>query len=191
MIGADEYLERVVAGIHSVTSKGAEVAWNSVINGRQFDVVVKFTLGTLAYLVVVEVKNRTRRASASDLEAFTLKARDQLANKSVFVNVAGFQSGAIEVAKRHGVDLFTVKFDEENLSLSRTLSFLTITKQDVPPDTPHWSIDGPGEVNFFDKICLVYLDGRMFDLPDEPTQATYYALNSQLSDGRSLHQLLE
>lgn len=190
MITPDEYLERVVAGIHSVTSEGAHVTWNSVINGRQFDVVVQFSLGTLQYLVLVEVKNRTRRASASDLEAFTLKARDQLASKAVFVSAAGFQSGAIEVAKRHGVDLFTVKFDEDNLGLSPSMSFLTITKKDKIGEAPHWSMDDASKVNFLERICLVYADGRTFDVPDEPTQSLYYA-QSQLSDGRSLHQLLQ
>src|SRR3546814_18495417 len=91
MIKEDEYLERVVAGIHAVSSGDAEVIWNESINGRQFDVVVRFQLGTLAYLVLVEVKNRSRRASAQDVEAFVTKARDQQASKAVFVTVAGFQ----------------------------------------------------------------------------------------------------
>ena len=111
MITDDEYLERVVAAIHAVTSDGAQVTWNEVIGGRQFDVTVRFTIGTLRYLVVIEVKNRNRPASASDLDGFVLKARDQNANKSVFVTAAGFQEGAKRVALRHGVDLFTVTFD--------------------------------------------------------------------------------
>src|SRR3546814_9627973 len=71
MIKEDEYLERVVAGIHAVSSGDAEVIWNESINGRQFDVVVRFQLGTLAYLVLVEVKNRSRRASAQRSEEHT------------------------------------------------------------------------------------------------------------------------
>ena len=113
MIGNDEYLERVVAGIQAVTTNGAEVTWNETINGRQFDVVVRFKLGTLRYLVVIEVKNRSRKAEAADLDEFVTKARDQNANKSVFVTASGFQNGAKAVAKRHGIDLFTVSFDED------------------------------------------------------------------------------
>ena len=37
MISEDEYLERVVAGIHAASSADADVCWNEVINGRQFD----------------------------------------------------------------------------------------------------------------------------------------------------------
>lgn len=48
MISADEYLERVVAGVQAATTKDAEVLWNDKINGRQFDVSVRFTSGTLS-----------------------------------------------------------------------------------------------------------------------------------------------
>ncbi len=132
MIGEDEYLERIVAGIHAVTSSDADVSWNEVINGRQFDVVVRFALGTLRYLVLIEVKNKTRRASAQDLDAFVTKARDQNSNKAVFVSAAGFQAGAIEVGKRHGVDLFQVSFDEEQLELSTTSGYIAIRRAAIP-----------------------------------------------------------
>jgi Restriction endonuclease len=191
MINSDEYLERIVAGIHSVTTNGADVAWNEVVNGRQFDVVVRFKLGTLSYLVLVEVKNKTRKASASDLDAFVLKARDQNANKSVFVTAAGFQSGAIDVAKRHGVDLFTVTFDENAIGTSKEMSFLTLTRRGAPQEPPHWKLGQPNLVNQIERTTLVYADGREFDIPDEPSQATYYAMKSYLSDRRTLHELVQ
>jgi hypothetical protein len=189
MISPDEYLERIVAGIHSVTTAGAEVRWNESINGRQFDVIIRFTVGTLSYLVLVEVKNKTRPASATDVEAFTVKARDHGANKSVFVTAAGFQSGAVKVAKRHGVDLFTVTFDETQVAPSKTMSFLLLTKKGAQ-ETPQWKLEEPSLVNQIEEITLVYADGRVFKFPDEPSQATYYAGKSRLSDGRSLHELV-
>ena len=42
MVSDDEYLERIVAGIQTVTTDGADVTWNETLNGRQFDVVVRF-----------------------------------------------------------------------------------------------------------------------------------------------------
>src|SRR3546814_15284430 len=117
MISDDEYLERIVAGIHVVTMEGAEVIWNEKINGRQFDVVVRFQVGTLRYLVLIEVKNRSRKVTAEHIESFVTKARDQNASKTVVVSAAGFQSGAVLVAERHGVDLFTVTFDESKIRL--------------------------------------------------------------------------
>ena len=132
MTGDDEYLERIVAGIQTMTTAGATVSWNEVINGRQFDVVVRFKLGTLRYLVLIEVRNRTRKTAASDMDAFVLKAGDQNANKAVFVTAAGFQDGAIIVAKRHGVDLFTLTFDEAGMHLPSQATFLTLSKKGAP-----------------------------------------------------------
>src|SRR3546814_17856800 len=108
MISDDEYLERIVAGIHVVTTEGAEVIWHEKINGRPFDVVVRFQVGTLRYLVLIEVKNRSRKVTAELIESFVTNVRDQKPSKTVVVSAAGFQSGAVLVVDRHGVDLFQV-----------------------------------------------------------------------------------
>ncbi|WP_441237026.1 restriction endonuclease [Bradyrhizobium sp. 930_D9_N1_4] len=189
MISEDEYLERIVAGIHFVTSDNAEISWNEKINGRQFDVVVRFKLGTLSYLVLIEVKNRSRKASASDLEAFALKARDHLASKSVFVTTAGFQSGALDVAKRHGVDLFTVSFADKP-QLAKQGSWITLRKtEDTAP--PYIEVGEAQTVNQIEKITLLYFGGQAVTFPDEPSQMMYYAAKSKLSDGRTLHDVLQ
>lgn len=191
MIGDDEYLERIVAGVHAATSKDADVRWNEIINGRQFDVVVRFTLGTLRYLVLIEVKNKTRRASASDLEAFVTKARDNTANKAVFVTAAGFQSGAVEVAKRHGVELFTVSFDQSEVQLSGADGYFSIGKGGpVEVGSIELSV-GERELGLVvEAITLVYTDGRRVDLPDEQSQMTYYARKTVFKDGTSIEDLV-
>lgn len=202
MVSDDEYLERIVAGIHAVTTADADVSWNEVINDRQFDVVVRFTLGTLRYLVLVEVKNRARKAAASDMDAFVLKARDQNANKAVFVTAAGFQRGAIRVAKRHGVDLFTVTFDEERIGISSQAQFLLIRKQkrqqDISPsvivdpaDRVAFSIGEPTLVANIEKMTLVYADGKRFGMPGEQSQMTYYMKKTALRDGRTLEDVIQ
>ena len=190
MISDDEYLERIVAGIHSQTSDGADVLWNEIINGRQFDVVVRFKLGTLSYLVLIEVKNRTRKASASDVEAFTLKAKDQNANKSVFVTTAGYQSGAIEVAKRHGVDLFTVSFSDKKPALSPQTSWVSVKQKGVS-DPPHMEVGEASPMNAIEEVALIYSDGRNIPLPDEPSQMNYYAQKTTVSGKRTLHEILQ
>lgn len=191
LISADEYLERIVAGIHAVTTAGADVSWNEVINGRQFDVVVRFKLGPLRYLVLIEVKNRTRKTSVSDMDAFVQKARDQNANKAVFVTAAGFQDGAITVAKRHGVDLFTVTFDENEMHLPSEASFITIREKGAPKTfLPTLSIGDPKLVTNIDTATLVYMDGKKFDLPNEQSQMTYYIKKTKLQDGRTLDDVI-
>lgn len=157
MIRDDEYLERIVAGIHAVTTTGADVTWNEKINGRQFDVVVRFKLGTLRYLVLAEVKNKTRKAEASDIDAFVNKARDQNANKAVFVTAAGFQDGAVAVAKRHSVDIFTVTYDDELPCVPETanwiLSFIDILPKDILPTV---SFGEPHLIANIENITLLY-----------------------------------
>lgn len=191
MISDDEYLERIVAGIQRITTEGADVTWNEKIGGRQFDVVVRFKLGTLRYLVLIEVKNQTRKASVSDLEAFVLKAHDHGANKVVFVTAAGFQSGAIEIAKRHGVDLFVVTFDQENLHLSEKQSRIILTKKGVPKNVPKIiEIGEPTLVANIVDITLEYNNGKRSKMPNEPSQMTYYAAKTNLEDGRSINELL-
>jgi hypothetical protein len=100
--------EKIVAAIHRVEHLGATVVWDDTINGRQFDVSVRFTHGTYSYLTVVECRDEARRVVVGDIEAFVTKASDVLANKAVFVSASGFQSGCIEVAQRHGISLFTL-----------------------------------------------------------------------------------
>ncbi len=46
MIPDSEYVERIVKGIHALNNPDATVDWNVEIEGRQFDVVMRFTKGT-------------------------------------------------------------------------------------------------------------------------------------------------
>jgi hypothetical protein len=191
MISDDEYLERIVAGIHAVTTDDAQVNWNETINGRQFDVVVRFAVGTMRFLVLVEVKNRTRKASVEDIEAFVTKARDQLANKAVFVTAAGFQSGAVTVAQRHGIDLFTVAFDEQGAELSSTSSLIVMHNIDAPEGAePELKIGDLEPVLAIEEVTLIYSNGKRHTLPSEQSQMRYYVEKSVFNDGTSLDRLI-
>lgn len=192
MISEDEYLERIVAGIHAVTTTGAEVTWNEVINERQFDVVVRFKLGSLRYLVLVEVKNRTRKTSVGDMDGFVTKARDQKANKAVFVTAAGFQEGALEVAKRHGVDLFTVTFDDTQARLPEEAAFLSLRKRGTPQGVaPEVNLGEPILAANVESITLLCVDGVERLMPEEPSQLTYYTKKTKLEDGRTISEIVE
>lgn len=193
MISEDEYLERVVAGIMATTTAEADVRWNELINDRQFDVSVRFRLGTLNYLILIEVKNRSRKASAADLDAFVTKARDQNASKAVFVTAAGFQSGALSVAQRHGVELFTVSFDKDELTFPAQAGSISIRNPKyVGPDVePEICVGSPHLICNIEKIVLNYADGSRAALPTEPSQMTYYVGKSRLRDGRTIADLLD
>jgi hypothetical protein len=192
MISDDEYLERLVAGVQAVSTDGADVRWNDELNGRQFDVVVRFKMGTLRYLVLIEVKNRTRKADTEDLDAFVSKARDQNANKAVFVTAAGFQSGAIEIAKRHGVELFTLSFDETNIQLPQNATWISMRNPRAPRDAkPEFSIGKPELVANIEHASLTYGDGSEVEIPSEQSQMNYYFLKTKLPDGRTLDAITQ
>jgi hypothetical protein len=104
-----EMFERVVAAIHVAEQKGATVRWNEAIRGRQFDVTVRFKHGLYEYLTVVECKDYATAVPAEKVDALVTKSRDVGADKAILVASSGFQSGAIEVAKKHGIQLFSLK----------------------------------------------------------------------------------
>lgn len=105
--------EKLVAAVHRAEMKGAEVTWNETLAGRQFDVVVRFKAGLYEYLTVVECRDRKKPLSVDNVDGLVTKAKDVGANKAVLVSASGFQSGCMEVAKRHGVELFTLRELEE------------------------------------------------------------------------------
>lgn len=141
--------------------------------------------------MLVEVKNRSRRASAADLDAFVTKARDQNANKAVFVTAAGFQKGAIEVAKRHGVDLFTVAFDESAPELSSHPGMLVRgAPHGAPADEPALKLSEPHLVYAIERVELHYLKGGKHEVPKEASQMSYYSHKTLTSDGRTLAELI-
>ena len=100
--------ERVVAAIHVAEHSGATVTWDDHINGRQFDVTIRFKFQFYDYLVIIECKDQQARVEAEDVEAFVTKSRDAGANKAIVVSSSGFQSGAKKVAEKHNIELFTL-----------------------------------------------------------------------------------
>lgn len=201
MIPEDEYLERIVRGINAISNPDAEVQWNANLGGRQFDVMLTFSSGPYKFLVLIEVKGKKRKVSADQLEAFVTKAGDKLANKVVFVSRSGFQSGAINVATKHGVDLFELEFepgqleDEADRSFvvmkrepGEKFSFLGLTRS--PPSAEQISVGQPTLTNAVIDCRLIYAGGSAQSLPTETTQMQYYAEKSLLSDGRTLREAI-
>jgi Restriction endonuclease len=187
MIDADEFLERLVKGIQCNLDPDAVVCWSEKIQGRQFDVSVRFRAGNLDYLVLFEVKNKSRRASAQDIEAFVTKARDQNANKIVFVTKAGFQKSAIDVAKRHNVSLFTVGFDESNIApIGNSTWFMPASGEIKYQADLDVHFGAPVEVNSIASVTLVYSDGQRHKLPEEQSQLVGCLKRTKFESGESL-----
>jgi hypothetical protein len=105
--------EQLVAALQRTDAPSAQVDWNAQLGGRQFDVVLRFALGSHSYLTVFECKDQDRPVQVGDIDAFVTKARDAGASKAVMVSSSGFQAGAFEVARRHHVELFTLNYIEQ------------------------------------------------------------------------------
>lgn len=103
-----KWLERLVAAIHHAESAGAVVTWNDEIDGRQFDVTVRFNYGLHSYLTVIECKDYASKLNVEKVDAFVTKSRDVNANKAVLISSKGFQSGCFPVAERHGIQLLVL-----------------------------------------------------------------------------------
>jgi Restriction endonuclease len=101
-------LERLVAAIHHAESSGADVRWNDTIDGRQFDVTIRFRFGIHSYLTVIECKDYSAKVSVEKVDAFVTKTRDAHANKAIIISSRGFQSGCFAVAERHGIQLLVL-----------------------------------------------------------------------------------
>lgn len=109
-------LERLVAALHHAESAGGTVVWNDVIEGRQFDVTVRFKYGTYTYLTVIECKEYSSKVSVEKVDALVTKARDAKANKAIMISTKGFQSGCFPVAERHGVQLLVLTETSQTLA---------------------------------------------------------------------------
>src|SRR5207244_2636840 len=73
------------------------------------DVTIRFRLGGLyEYLTVVECRDEKNPIEVGDVDAFVTKSKDSGANKAVMVSASGFQSGALAVAEKHGIELYTL-----------------------------------------------------------------------------------
>lgn len=153
--------ERLVAAIHRVETQGADVRWNEVINGRQFDITLRFKLGLHDYLTVIECKKYKRKVPVEKIDAFATKARDVNANKAVFVSSNEFQSGCIPVAQRHGIKLLTVNKKIE-IDTSR------LTPELVP------------SVNIY-KVSFILQEGKEYILEDEGGRLEYLLRHISLS----------
>lgn len=105
--------ERLVAAINKVLASGAQVEWDARIQGRQFDVVMRFTVGAYKYLTVIECRDSINSVPVGEVEAFVTKSKDVGADKAVMVASKDFQSGALAVAERHNIQLFSLSYADE------------------------------------------------------------------------------
>ena len=176
--GSDHWknFERRVAAIHAAADQGADVRWNEIIEGRQFDVTIRFRKGLYEYLTVVECKDLERPVAIDKVEAFVTKSEDVQAHHAVMASTSGFQEGAQEVARRHNVTLIHV-----TESSDIDLSFFGA----------QWG--GTTDAFHIQAVELEFTDGEKKLLPLEAHVMTYYVGHVVLQSGSetiTLHDLI-
>lgn len=194
MIAEDKYIEILTAALQRATISDADVQWNVKIGNRQFDVLATLPLGMHSVLLGYEVKNKTRKVSVEAMDAFVTKTRDAGINKAIFVSTSGFQSGAIDVAKKHAVDLFTLEILPSGLpGVDKSSPRIIVSQKGAPPfgELKVEIVNDNQHMNVIEQIDLHYSDGAVLVLPDEPTQMSYYVENSRISNGISLGDLID
>ncbi|HEY9826779.1 MAG TPA: restriction endonuclease [Stenomitos sp.] len=78
---------------------------NGVDGEYIIDVVARFTALDVKFLVLVECKHHKRKVERKDVQVLHSKLQSVGAQKAILFSVSGFQEGAIDYAKVHGIAL--------------------------------------------------------------------------------------
>jgi len=79
---------------------------------RQFDIVLRGTVGSYPVLGVIECKDLKRRVGTPQIEAFITKVRDLRANIALVVSRSGFTAPAVETATDYGIGTLSLLPDD-------------------------------------------------------------------------------
>ena len=164
--------ERLVAAIHEADAHGAKVTWSESIKGRQFDVVLRFSVGSYSYLTVIECRDEQRPVSVDQVEAFVTKSRDVAADKAVMVSSSSYQEGAFTVAERHHIELFGLSFVDQ-----------------IPPDLLYQELFPCLQIY---QMKLRRVDtGSWLALPNDRNLPPYLAMHLTIRTGSQVQKLHE
>ncbi|TMV50682.1 restriction endonuclease [Paenibacillus mesophilus] len=78
----------------------------------QIDVIAEFVALSVRFKVIVECKRYTRPVGREKIVVLADKVRSLGGHKGILISTSGFQSGAAEYAKVHGIALLQI-FDKE------------------------------------------------------------------------------
>lgn len=94
-------------GLEDYESKHREVIPGSD-GDYEFDITIRFSAFGASYLTLVECKRYKNRVEREKVLALWTKIQSVGAHKGIMCATAGFQSGAVEFAKSHGIALIEI-----------------------------------------------------------------------------------
>ena len=117
----EELTQAVFNWINNSKREGVEfikVQRDLILEGKdtrhQIDVYWEFMVGVTTYKVIVQTKDLKRKVNKPQMLTFLSVLNDLPGTQGIFVTTVGFQSGALEVAKRNNIETFVLKQAEDN-----------------------------------------------------------------------------
>lgn len=109
--------EKAVAALQKRLAHNAEVLHNETLvdrlgHKRQFDVVIRGTVGGHEVIGVIECKDWSRRVGIQAVESFVTKTRELNANLVLIAAKNGFTANALDTAKFHGIGTLSLLPDD-------------------------------------------------------------------------------
>jgi hypothetical protein len=140
---AQHVFQQIVNLKPQLTSEGVktiEVQRNRVIAGRgsthQIDVLWEFEFGGVNYLTIIEAKDWATPVPQEKLFAFKAVLDDIPGQpRGIFVSRSGFQSGALEYAKHHGIKAYELREPKD----SDWDGYIKIIHIEMNIGVPHYS----------------------------------------------------
>lgn len=111
----EQLTREVFAKMEDLTKMGATVTHNVVLKGKagidhQIDVYVEFKAGDIPYGTVVSCKDHRGPVKKSHVMELNELLKDLSGQpRGIIVSRGGFQKGAIEYARHHGIELYQLR----------------------------------------------------------------------------------
>lgn len=110
----------------------------------QIDLYAEFVAMSVKFKVVVEYKCYTHSIKREKVSTLFAKVQSLGANKGVLISTSGYQTGAVEYAKKHGISLIQI-IDKEimhiqaSIHLKKSPEHIEFIKQSPPYYALQWS----------------------------------------------------
>lgn len=85
----------------------------------QLDIIAEFVALSVGFKVIVECKRYTRPVEREKIVVLADKVRSLGAHKGILISTSGFQSGATEYARQHGIALLQI-FDKQVMHIQNS-----------------------------------------------------------------------
>lgn len=123
----------------------------------QIDIIAKYMELGVEFIVIYECKQYKNKVGRDKVELLYSRLRSIGAHKGVLMSTSGYQSGAIQFAKEHGISLIQV-YDSRCI----TYSYSSCPDADISDDDPFYY----GERNMPKYVAVEWTVTNEIDEPD-------------------------